>query len=81
MAGYVTTLQAFVCVKLPAQEASTFCEFWKLISCDFTPFFSFWLKQTFVCLDVRNKELICVHIHVWLILIRWILVSVGLKKW
>ena len=57
MAGYVTAILAFVCSNLPAQEASSFCDFWKLTSCDFTSFFSFFLlKQTFGILDVLNKD-------------------------
>ena len=40
MAGYATTVPAFVCFRLPAREASSFCDFWKLTSCDFTAFFS-----------------------------------------
>ena len=41
MMGYVTAVLAFVCSKLPAREASSFCDFWQLTSCDFTAFFSF----------------------------------------
>ena len=34
MAGYVNTVRAIVCSELPAREASNFCDFWKLTSCD-----------------------------------------------
>ena len=46
----------FVCGELPAQEARSFCDFWKLplaISPHFPPFC---LKQTFGFLDVLNKD-------------------------
>ena len=36
MAGYVNAVPAFVCFELPAREASSFCDFLKLTSCDFT---------------------------------------------
>ena len=38
MAGYVNAVRAIVCFKLPAREASSFCDFWKLTSCDFIAF-------------------------------------------
>ena len=38
MAGYVNTVRAIVCSELPAREASNFCDFWKLTSCDFIPY-------------------------------------------
>ena len=38
--------------ELPGREASNFCDFWNL-----TPYFSpFWLSQTFVFIDVLNKD-------------------------
>ena len=40
-AGYVTTVLAIVRTELRAQEASSFCDFWKITSCDFTLFYSF----------------------------------------
>ena len=57
MAGYVTAVPAFVSGKLPAQVASSFCDFWKLTSCDFTLLFSF-LTQANLCffLDGLNKD-------------------------
>ena len=39
-AGYVNAVRAIVCSELPAREASNFCDFWKLTSCDFIPFIS-----------------------------------------
>ena len=39
MAGYVTTILAFVCAELHAQ-AGSFCDFWKMTYCDFTAFYS-----------------------------------------
>ena len=38
MAGYVTTVPALVCGELPAREVSTFCDFKKITSYDFTAF-------------------------------------------
>ena len=56
MAGYVTAVVAFVYSKLPAREASSFFDFWKITSCDFTAFFSF-LTETKLCfLDVLDKK-------------------------
>ena len=46
----------FVRGKLQAQEVSSFCDFWQMTSCDFTEFSPCWLKQTFVFLDVFDKE-------------------------
>ena len=40
MTGYVNTVQAIVCSKLPAGEANNFCDFFKLTSCDFIAFIS-----------------------------------------
>ena len=41
-AGYVTAVLAIVrSCKLRAQEASSFCDFWKMTSCNFTLFYSF----------------------------------------
>ena len=35
-AGYVTAVWAIVCTELHAQEASSFCDFWKVTSFDCT---------------------------------------------
>ena len=40
MAGYVDAVPAFVCFELPARETSSFCDFWKLTSCNFIVFIS-----------------------------------------
>ena len=40
-AGYVTTVLAIVRTKIRAREASSFCDFWKITSSDFTLFYSF----------------------------------------
>ena len=56
VAGYVTAVLAFLCYELPAREVSSFCDFLKMTSCDFTTFFSF-LTQVHLCfLDVFNKD-------------------------
>ena len=47
-AGYVTAVLAIVCNELRAREASSFCDFWKITSCDFTLFHSV-LTQSNVC--------------------------------
>ena len=56
MAGYVTPVPAFVCVKLPSRKANSLCEFWQLTSCDFTAFVSFTFGSF---LDVLNKDNYC----------------------
>ena len=40
-AGYVTAVLAIVRTALRGREASSFCEFWKMTSCDFTLFYSY----------------------------------------
>ena len=45
MADYVT-----------AQEASSFCDFWKLTSCDLTAFFSLLTQANLCFLGVLNKD-------------------------
>ena len=44
MAGYVTVILAFVRAALSAREASSFCDFWKMTSYNFTAFYSFLTK-------------------------------------
>ena len=51
MAGYVNTVRAIVCFELPAREASSFCDFFLLTSCDFIAFISS-LIEVIVFLDV-----------------------------
>ena len=48
MAGYVNTVPAFVCFEIPAREASSFCDFWKLTSCDFIAFISSVIEVNFL---------------------------------
>ena len=56
MAGYVTAVLAFVHAELCGRESRSFCDFWKVSSCNFTPFSSF-LTQPNVCFwDVLGKE-------------------------
>ena len=54
MPGYVMAILAFVLSELTIREASNFCDFGKLTSCDFTAFFSFFTKVNpwgiFMCL-------------------------------
>ena len=49
-------LPNFVCGKLGAREASSFCDFWKITSCDITAFFSILIKSNLFVLEVLNKE-------------------------
>ena len=56
MASYVNAVRAIVCFELPAREASNFCNFWKLTSCDFVAFISLLIEVNFVFLDVLIKD-------------------------
>ena len=56
MAGYVNAVPAFVCFELPAREASSFCDFWKLTSCDFIAFISSLIEVNFFFLYVLIKD-------------------------
>ena len=57
MAGYVNAVPAFVCFELPAREASSFCDFFLLTSCDFIAFISSLIEVNFVLfLDVLIKD-------------------------
>ena len=47
IAGYVHAVPAFVCFELPAREASSFCDFWKLTSCNFFAFISSLTEENF----------------------------------
>ena len=51
MAGYVNAVRAIVCFELPAREASSFCDFWKLTYCEFIAFISTFM-EVIVFLDV-----------------------------
>ena len=46
MAGCVNAVRAIVCFELPAREASSVCDFWKLTSCDFIALSPLSLKST-----------------------------------
>ena len=56
MAGYVNAVPAFVCFQLPAREASSFCDFWKLTSCEFIAFISSMIEVNFGVFDVFTKD-------------------------
>ena len=60
MAGYVNAVPAFVCFELPAREASSFCDYWKLISRNFIAFISSFIEVNFffffLFLDVLIKD-------------------------
>ena len=47
MAGCVNAVRAIVCFELPAREAISFCDSWKLTSCDFIAFISSLVKVNF----------------------------------
>ena len=55
-AGYVTAILAIVHTELRAWEASIFCDFWKIISCDFTLFYSFLTQANIILFYVLGKE-------------------------
>ena len=56
MVGCVNAVRAIVCFELPAREASSFCDFWKLTSCDLIAFISSLNEFNFGCLDVLIKD-------------------------
>ena len=56
MAGYVDAVPAFVCFELPAREASSFCDFWKLTSCNIIAFISSLIEVNFCFLDMIIKD-------------------------
>ena len=62
MAGYVNAVRAIVCFEFPAREASSFCDFWKLISCDFITFNSSLIEVNFCFLDVLIKDKITLSV-------------------
>ena len=47
MAGCVNAVRAIVCFELPAREASSFCYFFLLTSCDFIAFISTFIEDFF----------------------------------
>ena len=48
MAGCVNAVRAIiVCFELPAREASSYCDFWKLTSCNFITFISSFIGVKF----------------------------------
>ena len=70
MAGYVTAVLAFVCGELPAREASSISDFFKLTSGNFTTFFSFLTQANlcgfFMCLIRISIANLCrnmIHFH------------------
>ena len=54
-ADYATAVLAIVHTKLCAREASSFCDFWKSTSCDFTTFFFFLIEVILYFLNVLKK--------------------------
>ena len=56
MAGCVSAVRAIVYFELPAREASSFCDFWKLTSSDFIAFISSLIEVNFCFLDVLIKD-------------------------
>ena len=61
MAGYVYNAVPvfFSAGVLPAREASSFCDFWKMTSCNFTTFVSFVTLVNLCFLGVPNKDKYC----------------------
>ena len=70
---------------LPSPGGKQFLWFWQMTFRNFTAFYSFWFQGNAcycffqMCISSVVIQLICVQI--WFILMRWILVSVALKKW
>ena len=56
MAGCVNAVRAIVYFELPAREASSFCDFWKLTSCNFIAFISTFIGGNLIFLDVLIKD-------------------------
>ena len=54
--GCVNAVRAIVYFKLPAREASSFCDFLKLTSCDFISFISSLIEVNFFFIDVFIKD-------------------------
>ena len=65
MAGYVNIVRAIVCFELPAREASNFCDFWKLTSCDFIECISSLIEVNFffMCLLSINLSNLCPNMN------------------
>ena len=61
--GYVTAILAIVRAELRAREASSFCDFWKMTSCNFTFIFLFFdsMKRLFfeMCLVRSTLANLC----------------------
>ena len=55
-AGYVTAVLAIVRTELCAREASSFCHFWKMTSCEFTLFYLFLTQANIFFIDMLGKE-------------------------
>ena len=55
-AGYVIAVLAIVRTELGAREVSSFCDFWKMTSCECTLFYSFSTQGNVIFFDVLGKE-------------------------
>ena len=66
MVGYVNAVRAIVCFELPAREASSFCDFFLLTSCDFIGIYLLfdWSKLLFFFL-VLIKDKITLSVSKW----------------
>ena len=60
-AGYCNRRTGYILsvYELRAREASSFCDFWNMTSCDFTLFYSFFTQANVIFLDVLGKEYFC----------------------
>ena len=66
MAGYVSAVLAIVRAELCGQETGSFCDFFKVTSCNFTPFYFFAsTKHCFfeMCLVRSTVAKLCPNIH------------------
>ena len=62
----VNAVRAIVCFELPAQEASSSCDFWKFTSCDFISFISSLIEVNFcflMCLLRINLPNLCPNMN------------------
>ena len=59
--GYINAVPAFVCFEIPARVTSSFCDFWKLTSCDSIAFIFSLIEVNFflMCLLRINLPNLC----------------------
>ena len=64
MAGCINAVWAIVCFEIPAREASIFCDFWKLTSCNFIALISTFIEvNLLLCLLRINLPNLCPNMN------------------